>query len=125
MRASAALLLCTVCLLSGCGNEHTVAGPFRLEQWEDGKKYYLHKQGYDDSHEGGSILGGITLRLGWNSRFIVAKRYSFYRGDPDGWMIIDIKSSLIRGPYTDEELRLHLEVQDITTYEVNEAWKKL
>jgi len=120
------LLLCVVAsLLTGCGNERTVAGAFRLELFEDGTTYYLHKHGQDDSSKGGSVIEGTVLRLGWSSRFIVAERHSIYRGDPDGWMIIDVQSGAMSGPFTATELRTHPETQGIQIYEVREAWKRL
>jgi hypothetical protein len=119
------LMLFVVISMSGCKQQHTVAGDYRLEQWEDGKTYYLHKRGHDDSSEGGSVIGGIVLRLGWSSRYILAERQSIYRGDADGWMIIDVQSGVMTGPFTEAVLRTHLEAQGIQTFEVNEAWKKL
>jgi hypothetical protein len=119
-------LLCLVALLvTGCGNERTVAGAFRLELFEDGTTYYLHKRGQDDSSHGGSIIGGIVLRLGWSSRYIVAERHSIYRGDPDGWMIIDVQSGAMSGPFTEAEFRARPEAQGIQVYQVSEAWKNL
>lgn len=119
------LLLLLALFMAGCGSERTVAGAFRLEQWEDGQKYYLHKRGHDDSSEGGSIIGGIVLRLGWSGRYIVAERHSIYRGDADGWMIIDVQSGAISGPFTETQFRVRPEAQGIQIYEASEAWKKL
>jgi hypothetical protein len=125
MRLLPSLLLLLVLLISGCEQQHTVAGDYRLEQFEDGQTYYLHKRGHDDSSEGGSIIGGIVLRLGWSSRYIVAERHSIYRGDPDGWMIIDVQSAAMSGPFTEAEFRARPEAQGIQVYQVSEAWKKL
>ena len=119
------LLLCLTLFMTGCGNERLVAGDFRLELFEDGKTYYLHKKGQDDSSEGGSIIGGIVLRIGWSKRFIVAERHSIYRGDPDGWMVIDAQSGAISGPFAEIELRAKPEAQGLQIYDVDEAWKKL
>jgi hypothetical protein len=119
-------LLCLVALLvTGCENDRTVAGAFRLELFEDGTTYYLHKRGHDDSSQGGSIIGGTVLSLGWSSRYIVAERHSIYRGDPDGWMIIDVQSGGMNGPFTETEFRARPEAHGIRVYQVSEAWKKL
>lgn len=68
--------ICIAVLLAGCfpggGTKRKVAGDFRLEQWEDGTTYYLHQRGHDDSSEGGSIIGGTVVSIGWNNRYIVA-----------------------------------------------------
>ena len=107
------------------GWERKVVGKYRLEQFEDFKTYYLHKAGQDDSAEGGSIIGGIVLRIGWSSRYIVAERHSIYRGDPDGWMIIDVESGKISGPFTETAFQARPESKGIQIYEASEAWKRL
>jgi len=119
------LMLSLLVVVSGCGQYPTIAGDYQLEQFEDGQTYYLHKRGHDDSADGGSIIGGTVLRLGWSSRFIVAERHSIYRGDPDGWMIIDVQTGAMTGPFTETDLRKHSEVSGIQIYEVSEAWKRL
>jgi len=119
------LMLSLFVVVSGCEQQHTIAGDYRLEQFEDGQTYYLHKRGHDDSADGGSIIGGIVLRLGWSSRYIVAERHSIYRGDPDGWMIIDVQTGAMTGPFTETDLRKHSEVSGIQIYEVSESWKRL
>lgn len=119
------LLLFLLVFMTGCRSERAIAGAFRLEQWEDGRTYYLHKRGHDDSPQGGSIIGGTVLRFGWSNRFIVAERYSIFRGDPDGWMMIDVQSENITGPLTEADFKARPEAQGIQIYEVNEAWRKL
>ena len=119
------LMLSLFAVVAGCEQQHTIAGDYRLEQFKDGQTFYLHKRGHDDSADGGSIIGGIVLQLGWSSRFIVAERHSIYRGDPDGWMIIDVKTGAMTGPFTESELRKRSEVSGIQIYEVSEAWKRL
>jgi len=111
--------------MAGCDQQRKVAGDYRLQQWEDGQTYYLHKRGHDDSSEGGSIIGGTVLRIGWSARYVLAERHSIYRGDPDGWMIIDVQTGSTRGPLTEADLRGRPESQGITIYEAGEAWKRL
>lgn len=125
MRLAIPILCLVALLMTGCANERTVAGAFRLELFEDGTTYYLHKRGQDDSSQGGSIIGGTVLRLGWSSRYIVAERHSIYRGDPDGWMVIDVQSGTMSGPFTETEFQARPEAQRIQIYQVSEAWKKL
>ena len=120
----AALLLAAIVLV-GCGQRRQVAGVYRLEQWEDGSTYYLHERGHDDSPEGGSIIRGTVLRIGWSSRYIVAERHSIYRGDADGWMIIDVRTGKISGPFSETDFRARPEADGIKTYGAAEAWKRL
>ena len=96
-----------------------------MEQFHENNMFYLHKDGVDDSKMGGSILEGVVLKIGWNERFIVAERHSFSRGDPDAWMIIDVRSATIAGPFKESELRARAEVRGIEILPVSEAWEKL
>jgi hypothetical protein len=118
------MVVCVGCF-PGRGKQRTIAGDFRLEQWEDGSTFYLHKRGHDDSSEGGSIIGGTVVRIGWSSRYIVAQRHSIFRGDPDGWMIIDVQTGKITGPFTDTELQTRPEARGIATFPVSDAWRRL
>jgi hypothetical protein len=120
-----ALLFLLVPLLGGCNRGRTVVGGYRLEQFHENNNFYLHKDGVDDSKIGGSIIEGVVLNIGWNERFIVAERHSFYRGDPDGWMIIDVRSGTIAGPFKESELRARAEVRGMEIFPVSEAWEKL
>jgi hypothetical protein len=122
-------LLLLVIVMSGCfpgdGQQRTIVGDYRLHQWEDGQTYYLHKRGQDDSPQGGSIIGGTVLRIGWNNHYIVAERHSIYRGDADGWMIIDVPLDAISGPFSDANFRARPEARGIQIFDASEAWKRL
>jgi hypothetical protein len=124
-----AFSLLIVFLISGCfpgdGQQRTIVGDYRLHQWEDGQTYYLHKRGQDDSAQGGSIIGGTVVRIGWSSRYILVERHSIYRGDPDGWIIIDVQSGTMSGPFAEADLQAHPESKDIKIYGASEAWKIL
>ena len=119
-----ALLLALAGLLMGCGRGRAIVGGFSLEQFEN-NHFYLHKDGVDDTKMGGSIIEGIVLRIGWNERYIVAERRSFFDGDPNGWMIIDVRSGAISGPYGEGELRSQAGARGIQILTVTEAWEKL
>jgi hypothetical protein len=127
MRIPLLTLFCAALLCSGCfpggGKERKLAGDFLLEQWEDGTTYYLRRRGHDS--QGGGIIEGTVVRIGWSSRYILAQRYSIFRGDPDGWMIIDVQSGSITGPFTDAQLQARPEASGITTLPVAEAWRRL
>jgi hypothetical protein len=120
-------LLFLVFVISGCfpfgGQQRTIVGNYQLEQWEDFETYYLCKKGEEFS--GGGLIEGTVKSLGWNSNYIVAKRYSTYRGDPDGWMIIDVKSGKISGPLNDADFAARSELKSIQTFEPDAAWNKL
>jgi hypothetical protein len=123
--AGVLLVLVVAALIKFGGQERTVVGDYRLEQFEDFETYYLHKRGQDDSLQGGSFIGGIVLRIGWSSRYVVVERRSFYRGDPDGWMVIDVKTGDMTGPFTEADFKARQESQGIQIYGAAEAWKRL
>lgn len=100
-----------------------VAGIYFLQRWEDGKTYYLDARG--DKKSGGGVLDGIVIQIGWNEHYIVAKRQSLFRGDPDGWMIIDVQHQSIEGPFSDEVIRTRAETKGLDLLYPDEAWKKL
>ena len=123
--AGLVLVLIAAALFKFGGRERTVVGDDRLEQFEDFKTYYLHRQGQDDSLQGGSFIGGVVLRIGWSSRYIVAKRHSFSPVDPDGWMVIDVKTGNMAGPFTEADFKARQESRGIQIYGAAEAWKRL
>lgn len=88
--------------LTACGGDLRLPGGYLLERWEDGKTFYLWAPG-DSRHEGGGAIDGTVQRIAWNNELIVAERYSTFRGDPDGWMAIDVKSHKVAGPLSSAE----------------------
>lgn len=99
-----------------------VAGIYSLQRWEDGKTYYLDAKG---DRKSGGVLDGIVIQIGWNEHYIVAKRQSLFRGDPDGWMIINVHHLSIEGPFSDAIIRTRAETKGMDFLYPDEAWKKL
>ena len=62
---------------------------YDFEEWEDSRTYYLVRSG--DKDDGGGVLKGTVVRVGWNARYIVAERKANFGGDKNGWMIVDPK----------------------------------
>lgn len=101
-------------------SQRTVMGPYRLELFESGK-FYLEKAGAPET--GGGCIGGTVEQIGWTNGFIFAKRHSTYRGDPDGWMIIDTAKQSIVGPLSETAFRQ--KYPDVQTLSPEGAWKSL
>lgn len=115
-----ALLIVLVCA-AGCDQtQRRIAGPYRLEQFESGK-FYLEKVGAAETGDG--CIDGTVEQIGWTNGFIFTKRYSTYRGDPDGWMVIDVAKQSIVGPLPEAEFRQRYPGVQILSPE--DAWKKL
>lgn len=121
-------LLAVVLLVSviGCSDTKSLPGHYKLERWEDGTTYYLlGPLKLSEGHSGGGVIDGVLARIAWDDEIIAAERHAIFRGDLDGWMIIDIKSGKISGPVSNPEfdairIKHHLEVK-----EAREAWEEL
>jgi hypothetical protein len=114
-----ALLIVLVCAAACNPNQRTVDGPYRLEPFED--KFYLQKAGAEET--GGGSIQGTVEEIGWTNGFIFARRYATYRGDPDGWMIINVTKQSITGPLSEPEFRK--KYPGVQTLSPEVAWKKL
>ena len=110
----------------GCSDTKSLPGNYKLERWEDDKTYYLlGPQKLFAGHSGGGAIEGVLVRIAWDGELIAAERHAIFRGDPDGWMIVDIKSGKISGPVSNPEfdairIKHHLQVK-----EARAAWEEL
>jgi hypothetical protein len=121
-------VLASIAFGTGCfpfGNsEHRIIGDYELQQFEDGATYYLVKRGAENSF-GGGVIDGTVVQIGWNSRYILVDRHANFRGDPDGWMIVDTQTGQLLGPTPNSDLRNRPEVAGIRVAPVKEAWSKM
>lgn len=120
--AASALLLagCNLDLFCDC---KALPGGYSLERWEDGVTFYLDAPG--ERKDGGGAIDGTVLEMGWNDTLIAAKRHAMFRGDGDGWMVIDIASGSIRGPITDAEFADIARRAKLTVLPARQAWERL
>lgn len=103
-------------------SKRRIKGDFYLEEFE-GEIFYILQRGVDKA--GGGILDGTVDKIGWNDTCIVALRTSIFRGDPDGWMIINVKSKKLNGPFSESELDQMGILDNMRIYLAKNAWKKL
>ena len=119
-------LILAALLLSACfpfeGGSRDLPGPYELERSEDGETFWVNGPGAES--DGGGILHGAVTQVGWSQNHIVAYRKSTFRGDPDGWMVIDVEKQTVAGPLSDVELRKVVDIQGITLQPATEAWKR-
>ena len=101
-------------------SQRKVSGLYSLERFESGK-FYLQKTGA--SQDGGGCIEGTVEEIGWTNGFIFAKRYATFRGDPDGWMIIDVSKQSMSGPLSERDFRE--KYPGVQTLSPEDAWKKL
>jgi len=122
--------LALVLLLLGCDVDafnascRSVAGDYCLKRWEDFKTFYLDDREQENDYGGGAI-GGVVEQIGWSDNYIIAKRRANFAGDPNGWMVIEVGSKIIRGPYDDLELAGLREAQGIIPVDPDKAWQML
>lgn len=102
-------------------NTKNISGSYYLEFFPDGQTYYLERSGYPKTGVG--YLEGIVKEIGWDDQFIYAKRYSCFRGDPDGWMIINLKNHVMIGPLSDTDFKYNH--PNVKIYLPQNAWKIL
>jgi hypothetical protein len=122
-------LLLSLGLLAGCDQDpfgrstRHLAGPYSLLRWEDGTTFYVTSAA--ETFAGGGALGGTVDSIGWNASYILARRIATFRGDPDGWMLIDVNQGKIRGPFSDAEFAQLSEAKGMRIVAAAEAWGKL
>ena len=104
-------------------SERTVKGDYRLNRWEDGVTYYLVGGPHIDN--GGGAIDGTVIRLGWDHQRILVERHANFRGDGDGFMVIDIQLQTVRGPLSTQEVATDADLSRIRLMPPKEAWEVL
>jgi hypothetical protein len=99
-------------------SEKTIAGDFYIKQWEDDKTFLLGEKGKTDSGYTDKIV-----KIGWNNNYILIWVERHHENIK--WLIIDISSKKITGPFTDEEIKNKPELIGIETIGAEQAWEKL
>jgi hypothetical protein len=127
------LLLSLAFSLYGCMDQdpfdlakRKIVGDYSLERWEDDRTFYLHDSGreYDKFSDLGPI-GGTVVEIGWSDNYIVAKRKSHVGGAVDGWMVIDVRTKEVTGPFTLEAIRADNRFTKLALLPASEAWQNL
>ena len=49
------------------------------------------------------LFEGTIQRIGWNDRYIVGWRSAAFGGDRSGWMVLDVSTGRIEGPFGDAD----------------------
>jgi len=112
---------CNVDLGFGC---RRVAGTYCLEQWEDNSTYYLNDRAAE-TNDGGGAIDGTVQRIAWTRDLILVERRANSRGDPDGWMLIDVVRRKMRGPVVEAEAQATLTREGMRPVSAADAWRRL
>ncbi len=106
----------------GCGsNRIPIAGSYYLEKFPENGLFYLRKRG-DDSV--GGVFDGHVLQIGANECVVVAYVRRLYRGDPDGWYVLQVPRAKVFGPLSASELQTICRAHDITCEPVERFYKE-
>jgi len=125
MQISLVLAVGLACLLASCSNHlfcdcKSLPGGYTLERSEDGVTFYLNApRGPSD---GGGAIDGTVEEIGWSDELIAAKRHANFRGDGDGWMLIDVHTQAIRGPMADSEFTKLAKQLNLRALPIDQAW---
>jgi hypothetical protein len=124
--AQKVLFICFLLLVvAGCTDTKSLPGNYKLQRWEDNKTYYLLGPSKNESDQGGGLIDGAVIRLAWSGEIIVAERFSTFRGDPDGWMVVEIKTGKISGPISIAEFDMIRKRYRLQVKEASNAWSTL
>lgn len=115
--------------LAGCNVDfgfscHRLAGSYCLAQWEDNSTYYLNDRAAE-TNEGGGAIEGTVQRIAWTRHLILVERKANFRGDPDGWMLINVAQRTVRGPITQAEAQNILTREGMQPMSSADAWQSL
>jgi len=102
-------------LLSGCNPSHRqLSGHYYLDRFDEGgTSYYVGAPG--KALDGGGVFDGTVQEVGWNKDWILARVKRIYRGDPDGWYLLNVKTGQITGPLQTSELKTNPALSNIKT----------
>jgi hypothetical protein len=116
LKHSIAIVVFVLSMLPGCRNlsHGQLPGGYYLERFDEGGvSYYLGAKGKPVS--GGGVFDGTLQEIGWNEDWILARVTRCYRGDPDGWYALNVKTGQITGPLQDAELKKNPAFSHIST----------
>lgn len=92
---------------------------YSLDQADDGR-YLLRRKGGDATDN--AFYGGEFTSIGIDPNHIFVRSPAF-KDEPEGWRIIDLRSSAVNGPYGDSEFMSRPEVRGVRFMKPEEAWE--
>ena len=106
-----------ILMVSGCNPSHRqLSGGYYLEQFDEGRtSYYVGAPGKEVN--GGGVFDGTVQAIGWNKDWILARVRRIYRGDPDGWYLLNLKTGQVTGPLASSELMTNPALSNIRIIE--------
>jgi len=122
MKCLLLISLALLMLMLGCGsNRMLVAGSYYLERFSENGRFYLRQRG---DRSNGGVFDGHLLQIGANQDIVIAYVKRLYRGDPDGWYMLNARTGKVSGPLTECELRAVCNTNGITCEPVDAVWAR-
>jgi hypothetical protein len=93
-----------------------LAGAYCLERDREFTAYRVQKCAgpRDTKADGVGLFDGTVERIGWNEQHILAWRKPAFGGDSAGWMLLEVSTGRVEGPFDEAQLRnLRDERQDL------------
>lgn len=98
-----AALIASAVLSIGCDRMRCDFGNgYYLERFSENGLYYVHTSG---DNPGVGVFEGTVERIGVTNDFVTAFVRKCYRGDPDGWYVLNTKSTKIVGPLSESAIQ--------------------
>lgn len=119
----------TLLFFLGCtnpfsGNERkNINAEYVIEKFDEGGITYTVQR--KKVVEPGGIFEGIVKAIGWDSDWIIAEIDKLYDGDPDGWYALNLHSSVIYGPLSEQEIRANPQYSTLLIKQVVAAFESL
>jgi hypothetical protein len=118
LRLASLLAALAIGIFSGCGQSHRqLSDGYYLERFDENGAfytvYYVGARGKPVN--GGGVFDGTVQEIGWNNDWILAHVKRVYRGDPDGWYVLNVKTGQIAGPVQSSELKTNPAFSNIKT----------
>lgn len=122
MRCLVVICVALLLFIPGCGSQKVpVGGSYYLDKFSENGRFYMRQRG-DDSV--GGVFDRYVLQMGAKEDVVLAYIRRLYRGDCDGWYVLDVKWGKVSGPLSDSERQRICTLNGITCEPVEAFWDR-
>lgn len=106
----------------GCSSQRVpVVGSYYLEKFSENGRFYMRQPG---DRSNGGVFDGYLLYIGANEDVVIAYVKRLYRGDPDGWYTLDVKTGKVSRPLSESERNKLCNKNGIACESVDAIWAR-
>ena len=128
---STVIEICIIALLALCsctnpfssGERRSINEEYVLERFDEGGVTYTLQRG--SGSEPGGIFEGVVNAIAWDADWVLAEIDKLYDGDPGGWYALNLHTSVVNGPLTEQEIQSNPEFASLTIKRVAIAFERL